>query len=80
MPSAYLQWRFHSGERVVARGPLVFCFFFCRGRLQKGRLFVFQNAENQAIHLVPPSCHEEGLFVNQTEPLKAQGGYLQVTV
>ena len=24
MPSAYLQWRFHSGERVVARGPLVF--------------------------------------------------------
>ena len=25
MPSAYLQWRFHSGERVVARGPLVVC-------------------------------------------------------
>ena len=24
MPSAYLQWRFHSGERVVARGPLVY--------------------------------------------------------
>ena len=23
MPSAYLQWRFHSGERIVARGPLV---------------------------------------------------------
>ena len=23
MPSAYLQWRFDSGERVVARGPLV---------------------------------------------------------
>ena len=23
MPSAYLQWRFHSGERVVDRGPLV---------------------------------------------------------
>ena len=22
MPSAYLQWPFHSGERVVARGPL----------------------------------------------------------
>ena len=30
MPSAYLQWRFHSGERVVARGPLVFFLFvFC---------------------------------------------------
>ena len=26
MPSAYLQWRFHSGERVVARGPLVFLY------------------------------------------------------
>ena len=24
MPSAYLQWQFHSGERDVARGPLVF--------------------------------------------------------
>ena len=24
MPSACLQWRFHSGERVVARGLLVF--------------------------------------------------------
>ena len=24
MPFAYLQWRFHSGERVVVRGPLVF--------------------------------------------------------
>ena len=23
IPSAYLQWRFQSGERVVARGPLV---------------------------------------------------------
>ena len=23
MPSAYLQWWFHSGERIVARGPLV---------------------------------------------------------
>ena len=23
MPPAYLQWQFHSGERVVARGPLV---------------------------------------------------------
>ena len=23
MPSAYLQWQFHSSERVVARGPLV---------------------------------------------------------
>ena len=23
MPSAYLQWQFHSGERVVAHGPLV---------------------------------------------------------
>ena len=28
MPSAYLQWRFHSGERVVARGPLVLLLYF----------------------------------------------------
>ena len=28
--SAYLQWLCHSGERVVAHGPLVFfCVFFC---------------------------------------------------
>ena len=27
MPSAYLQWRFHSGEGVVARGPLVTKFY-----------------------------------------------------
>ena len=27
--SACLQWLCHSGERTVARGPLV-CFFFCQ--------------------------------------------------
>ena len=27
--SAYLQWLYHSGERAVARGPVVFLFFFC---------------------------------------------------
>ena len=26
--SACLQWLCHSGERIVARGPLVFSFFF----------------------------------------------------
>ena len=52
---------------------------YSRGRLQKGRLFVFQNAGNQLIHLIPPNCHEEGVFVNQTEPLKAIGGSLQVS-
>ena len=26
--SACLQWLCHSGERIVARGPLVFFFFF----------------------------------------------------
>ena len=36
MPTAYLQWWFSSGERVVARGPLVVnvflfvcCVLFC---------------------------------------------------
>ena len=26
--SAYLQWLFHSGERTVARGPLVLYYFY----------------------------------------------------
>ena len=29
MPSAYLQWQFHSGEQVVARGPLVYRLMYC---------------------------------------------------
>ena len=29
MPSAYLQWRFHSGEQVVTRGPLVYRLVYC---------------------------------------------------
>ncbi|XP_060573441.1 suppressor of fused homolog [Ruditapes philippinarum] len=49
-----------------------------RGRLQKGRFFVFHNAENHTIHLIPAEFHEEGIYVNQTEPLKAQGSYLQI--
>ena len=39
---------------------------------------MFQNAESHAIQLVPPGYHDNGIFVNQTEPLKAQGGFLQV--
>ena len=27
--SAYLQWLCHSGEQVVAHGPLVYFYFFC---------------------------------------------------
>ena len=53
------------------------CVFF-RGRLQKGRLFVYTNCENQAIHFVPPECDLEGIIVSQNEPLKAIGGSLQV--
>ncbi|XP_045213854.2 suppressor of fused homolog [Mercenaria mercenaria] len=49
-----------------------------RGRLQKGRFFVFHNAENHTVHLIPPDFHEEGIYVNRTEPLKAQGTYLQI--
>ena len=33
MPSAYLQWQFHSGEQDVARGPLVVLFFSEKMRL-----------------------------------------------
>ncbi|XP_021350519.1 suppressor of fused homolog [Mizuhopecten yessoensis] len=49
-----------------------------KARLQKGRFFVFHNAENYAIHLIPPSCQEENQFVSQGEPLKAQGTFLQI--
>ena len=38
IPSAYLQWLFHSGERVVARGPLVF-FFVCSSFLDNSYSF-----------------------------------------
>ena len=31
--SACLQWLCHSGERTVARGPLVFIFYFEKIRL-----------------------------------------------
>ena len=29
LKSAYLQWLCHSGERLVARGPVVFITFYC---------------------------------------------------
>ncbi|KAL3877257.1 hypothetical protein ACJMK2_034990 [Sinanodonta woodiana] len=50
-----------------------------RARLMKGKYFLFHNANNQSIHLIPPDCAgEEGIFVNQSEPLKFQGSYLQI--
>ena len=57
--SACLQWLCHSGERIVARGPLVlFCFvFFCFG-LIKYFFLVYMNtvekkmAEHWVIYFV----------------------------
>ena len=46
MPSAYLQWRFHSGERVVARGPLVFILYCKRGAA--GVLIAFKHIKHLA--------------------------------
>ena len=39
MLSAYLQWQFHSGERVVARGPLV--SFVTKQKWIYKKLFLF---------------------------------------
>ena len=44
MPSAYLQWRFHSGERVVARGPLVFVLLQLSGILNS--IYTFAGEKN----------------------------------
>ena len=41
MPSAYLQWRIHSGERVVARGPLVYCLLMFFGNFHILVMFHF---------------------------------------
>ncbi|KAL5018971.1 hypothetical protein ScPMuIL_004693 [Solemya velum] len=47
-------------------------------RLKKGRFFVFHNAENYAIHLVPPGIMDDTVVVNEGEPLKAKGTFLQI--
>ena len=52
MPSAYLQWRFHSGERVVARGPLVLAVLFVRRWFHIWRLFVLI-CPSSLLYLVP---------------------------
>ena len=54
MPSAYLQWRFHSGERVVARGPLV-TFIICNPALS--------DAENIDINRILLNCGSFTLHV-----------------
>ena len=41
MPSAYLQWRFHSGEVVVARGSFFFFFLVGGGGGGGGRVCFF---------------------------------------
>ena len=38
--SACLQWLCHSGERIVARGPLVFVVVFCGVFVRLKRYFV----------------------------------------
>ena len=46
MPSAYLQWQFHSGERVVARGSLVLFIrreIFMLSFVEQERIAIFSN-------------------------------------
>ena len=51
----------------------------CRGRLGKGRFFIFHNADGQAVHFVPPELMDQGnVMVNSEEPLKCSDQYLQV--
>lgn len=50
-----------------------------KGRLKKGRFFVFHSADNHAIHLVPTlNSPQEMIFVSEEEPVKAEGVYLQI--
>ncbi|KAK7113523.1 suppressor of fused homolog [Littorina saxatilis] len=50
-----------------------------RGRLGKGRFFIFHNADGQAVHFVPPELVEqENVMVNADEPIKCSDQYLQI--
>nr|KAG5714825.1 hypothetical protein BaRGS_000313 [Batillaria attramentaria] len=50
-----------------------------KGRLGKGRFFIFHNAEGQAIHFVPPELvSQDNVMVNPEEPIKCAGRYLQI--
>ncbi|XP_076459003.1 suppressor of fused homolog [Babylonia areolata] len=50
-----------------------------RGRLGKGRFFIFHNADGQAVHFVPPELvGQESVMVNSEEPIKCSDQYLQI--
>ncbi|XP_046359463.2 suppressor of fused homolog [Haliotis rufescens] len=48
-----------------------------KARLKKGRFFIFRSADNHAVHLVP-STHDQTVFVNDVQPMKAMGTDLQI--
>ncbi|XP_036368746.1 suppressor of fused homolog isoform X3 [Octopus sinensis] len=48
-----------------------------KGRLKKGRFFVFHSGDEHVIHLVPSLSSQEHIFVSEEEPIKAEGAYLQ---
>lgn len=54
--------------------------FVCRGRLQKGRFFVFHSADSQSIRFLPSKCAQTGadIVVNEEAQLRAVGPHLQV--
>ena len=58
----------------------IFCLilFATRGRLLKGRYFMFENVEGQVIVLVPSGLTADMVIVNQESPIKSQGLFLQV--
>ncbi|XP_052832321.1 uncharacterized protein LOC128250693 [Octopus bimaculoides] len=49
-----------------------------KGRLKKGRFFVFHSGDEHVIHLVPSLSSQEHIFVSEEEPIKAEGAYLQI--
>lgn len=54
--------------------------FVCRGRLQKGRFFVFHSADSQSIRFLPSegAQTEADIVVNEEAQLRAVGAHLQV--
>ena len=65
--SAYLQWLCHSGERPVARGPLVF-FFVCFVLLVFGQILKYRknkSAKGSYELIVYPCFHPKTLLPRQ---------------
>ncbi|GAB1609129.1 suppressor of fused homolog [Argonauta hians] len=75
----------HEPVRVIKEVQLMFDVeaaellpVVVKGRLKKGRFFVFHSGDDHVIHLVPNLTSQEHTFVTEEEPIKAEGDYLQI--